>query len=145
MWRLYDWTCQRCGADQESAVEFPQGDDPPNFSALYCRHCKAVSTHERHRVNLPGKWLGDRPNAAIVSGGKFDTAGRAPVPRLPEFNGDSYSDFKDFVHTKDYKEVKEYRSAKKAENKVKQKRTKLIKAGANVDVRHHPLPGDPKF
>ena len=79
----------------------------------------------------------------MVKGGQFDTEGRKPLPPMPEFTGSTGHDFNDFRHTKEFKHAKEIRKAKALENKAKRKRAHAIRSGQNVDVRHHPLPGDP--
>jgi hypothetical protein len=135
---------------REGIVQYDQGTDPPDQHYLRCERCLRdkgykATPHDRVRISLPAKDLSDRPMSPMVAGGNFDTVGKKAVPQLPEFKGETGSDFKDFVNHKDYKATKKERQARLNENKAKAERARMIKAGANISIRHNPLPGDPSF
>lgn len=144
-YRLYDWECQRCYLSHEELVEQPEGSPPPGEAWLMCEVCGTVTEHKRHRINIFAQYLADRPHAPLVKGGRFDTEGYRQARALPEFTGETAQDFEDFRHAKGYQEVKRERARQHRENQVKRERARLIREGANIDVRHHPLPGDPKL
>lgn len=143
MLRLYDFLCS-CGARVEFLVEVPSGESPPKKIKQKCIHCEQTSMMERI-VSKPALYLGDRKMSPKVSGGSFDTMGCKRTPRPPEFKGDTYSDFKDFINTREYKEYKDKRKKIVKENSLKKKRANAMKKDPNLSIRHNPVPGDPSF
>ena len=143
MFRLYDWVCVDCNTSNERLIETKQGDDIPKYANMLCLECGKQSKMYR-RLPLVAQYMGEKPFAPVIHGGKFDTAGNKPTPPLPEFTGERFSDFKDYVNTKEYQENKTERKRIKKENAAKKRRLAALRRGENVNFRRDRLPGDPK-
>lgn len=141
---LYDWECDGCGAVQEHALSVETGS-PVSSRAhelwLDCRYCKGEERHER---------LFPRPQhytkAKITtqqSGGKYDTMGMAPVDPLPRLKPGQ--PLKELVVSKEYQDVKKRRKEQHENNLAKRERARLMRAGADIDLRVDKLPGDHPF
>lgn len=95
---------------------------------------------------LTAPYMGERVHNPMVSGGDFDTVGNKELPPLPKGGDDeSYHEFKSRVKSPEYQEVRRARDAAKRENAAKRERARLIRAGANINMRRDRLPGDPKI
>jgi hypothetical protein len=119
-YRNLDWECP-CGDKREALVWVPHGEPSPASAAIECETCGHVTDHER-RMSLPAAYLGEKPYAPKVYGGRFDTMGLAPLP--PRGHPD--------------------RERVKALNAEKKQRAAAMKRDPNIDLRTNPLPGDPK-
>ena len=136
MWRNADWRCS-AGHVHEELVQVSAGKKLPRSHFTCCRVCRKVVRCVRV-LSAPAKYLGDRPLSPRIRGGSFDTMGYKKLPALPEFKGETGTDFIDHVRTPAYQAAKKQRAAAKAENALKRRR-----AVAGVSFRHNPVPGDP--
>jgi len=159
--KLYDWRCNRCGAEAEHFIKVADGDTAPLQWQLPCG-CADVDTPHVRLASPPAKYMGDRIMAPRVYGGRNDTAGYKPVPDYPELrDGVTYEEREidgrvrkakvvkasaliDHQNTPQWKEVHREREAICDENAVKRARLPALKAG-KVDLRNSKLPGDPKL
>lgn len=147
MFRLYDWECRDCGDVHEEAIEFPQGDLPPKCIVAHCYRCDHRVSHHR-LFPLFSDITDETAFNPMVNGGKYDTTGHAPLPQLPQMppgterNSDN---LKQHYASKEWREACKARDHKQQENKAKQKRADLIRAGKNINMRRDKLPGDPKI
>ncbi len=148
MWRNFDWICKTCGLRSGQLIQVAQGTPPadwPHFSELPCRRCGRETEHERV-VSRPACYARAKIRAQIA-GGTYDTMGRkrlTPFPKSPD-KFESYAAFKDYVNTSEYREVTAKRKVEREQNEAKQARTKLMEAGADIDLREYKLPGDDPF
>lgn len=129
VFRLFDWSCLDCERAHEEVIEVESGKSAPETARLLCPTCERVTAHQR-MLPLVAQYMGEKPMAPQVFGGRFDTMGREKAPPPP---GESAS----------RSEVADWAREKKAvdgRNKAKRKRAK-----AGVDFRRNPLPGDPKW
>ena len=86
--RLFDFACIDCGFKQEALVDVPFGETPASRHELYCDDCDVVSWHDR-QLSLPAPYMGEKNLSPIVRGGRFDTAGHAPMPSYPDMPGEA--------------------------------------------------------
>jgi len=144
---LYDTECLTCGVEQEHVMD--RGE------RVQVAHCVACDMETEHRklagLMRPAQYLGDRPCAPQVYGGMYAdtmgyrTTGQPPPFELDEINAMSPEDNRAALKSKEYNSWADDEVKMLAENDAKQKRARAIKAGANVDMRTNPLPGDPKL
>lgn len=150
MYRYYDWECGDCdlrhgmvggGQDRPS-------DPSPDTAVIECPRC-GPAQHTKV-VSRPAKYLGDQADSPMVMGGNYDTMGyrksKLDMPQPPDdWNDFSASQVQDFFQQPEWKAWRDDEKRIAKEDKARRERTRLIKSGANIDVKHHPLPGDPKL
>ena len=145
MFRNYDWECSNCDCVSEYIVQFPQGEKPPKVIEEFCSQCDTTCQMTRC-LSLPSKYMGETVINPMVSGGSFDTVGKKKLPKMPMMpDGLNASAKKDFFYSKEYQSAKQRRKKVIKENRAKQKRAALIESGANINMRHDRLPGDPNI
>jgi len=142
---LFDLQCSSCGHIAEHFV-LHRG---PKMFHVECDECGETVSHVKCPVQKPAFYLGDRPRAPMVAGGSVDTVGaKRPEVSMPEMSDaqlETTAGVQDFYRSKHWKEYEKSNAATKKENAAKKERARLIKSGANIDMRSNPLPGDPKF
>jgi hypothetical protein len=157
MLRYYDWECSK-GHVHADLVEVPHGTDAPRFAEMHCPDCGGRPRAHRRIVSLTAKYLGEKLHSPMVYGSDLDTAGwkqpSIPMPHPPEADGppgaDGYTNIpgealREHFETPAWKEWYGESKALDKENAFKRKRRRAIKAGKNVDVKHHRVAGDPKL
>lgn len=85
MWKRYDWECSKCGDVIEPLTNVAAGESPPKTMRLRCDRCGAKVEFTR-LPSLCAKPSGAREAMATnidIAGGKWDTAGYKPLPKLP--------------------------------------------------------------
>ena len=90
MYRLYDFECGKCGRVAEHLIDVPRGEKAYARYSLFCRAgCSpfAETGHNRLATQLFAKYLKDREHNPRVFGGRFDTAGKQELPKLPKLPG----------------------------------------------------------
>ena len=170
--RLDDWECVDCGEVREELTE----KNGPKSTQLACVICEEKTDHRR-LMSAPARYLGKRLRqyyAPTIYGGKYDTQGYVPTPKLPDLPGADKADReytkaiealgdkatpetiqqvtrgcgKDAPTLADYREhhrKPEWQEAKKERAAIiKQNQEKRQRAAAGVPVREKPLAGDAK-
>lgn len=141
---LYDWECRLCGRVREESLDVETGSpvsDRPKHLWLRCDGCGFLSEHLRlfprpqHYVKAPIR--------TQQSGGKYDTMGFAPLDPLPRLQKDQ--PIGDLYHSKEYQDAKKRRAEQHQNNLAKRERARLMRAGADIDLRVDKLPGDNPF
>ena len=141
MLRWFDFECVKCGKQRPEFVEVPHGDEAPRRVILEC--CAGATPHRRI-MSRPARYVYDRPMMREVYGGSYDTMGHRSLTRLPELpEGATADQAMALFQTSDYQEIRKKRRHEVEMNKAKAARAEAAKAGANMDLRNTPLPGDP--
>lgn len=86
--RLFDFACVDCGFEQEALVDVPRGDVPAAKYELECDDCDTTTWQER-QLSAPAPYMGEKNLSPLVRGGRFDTAGQAPMPSYPDMPGEA--------------------------------------------------------
>ena len=147
---LYEFECLSCETQSEHVASW----QPTTRVPMPCHACGRV-TEQLRLISRPARYMGDRPERVMVYGGNYDTTGHRALPELPmpesetrEINGETFEVYseaacRDTFATHEWKEREAAADAIIAEDRVRRERTRAIKAGANIDLRSNPLPGDP--
>ena len=88
VYRQYDFSCTGCDAEAPYLVDVPSGELPLKSYDMQCQACGDVCAHER-LLSMPAPYMGERNLSPVVHGGKFDTAGKAPMPGYPDMPGEA--------------------------------------------------------
>lgn len=144
-YRLFDFRCQLCGSVHEDMVFVPTGEKSRNEYDMHCPDCGDSAPHDR-LMSRPAKYTGDMDVWGEVVGGKrFDTMGYRDMPSLPTLpSGASEMDYKYLCSSPEYKEIRAERRRIQKQNRRKRERAAARAKGERVNLRSHPLEGDPK-
>lgn len=148
-YRYYDWECTHCGDVSARLCWVPHGEGPPSGIKDYCQRCDDLVDVER-LISAPAEYMGEKPWAPMVAGGKFDTTGHAPVRQLPDPPSGAMSDpaaLREHFRSPEWKDAKAQRAEQTAHNRTKRERTRKMQQGQSFNLRRSEdrLPGDPKI
>ncbi|HDL49731.1 MAG TPA: hypothetical protein ENH33_07235 [Actinobacteria bacterium] len=141
---LYDWKCARCGRVIESSIYMEAGapvSERPKNLRIAC-DCSSSDTLHWRLFPRPQHYAKAKIRTQ-QTGGKYDTMGMAsvePLPRLQEGQ-----DMKELVLSSEYQDAKRRRTEQHGNNLAKRERARLMRSGADIDLRVDKLPGDHPF
>lgn len=172
---LFDWECSSCEAVSEAAVDRPAPATlliECGSCGVECEHKRLPPLTAKYLADRSFSPLvkggqfdtaGFKPAPAMPTIPGSDEVARrvsavlgsiprdAPIESAREAlraateGGPTAADCMAFVKSREYVEAERAHVSVRRENAAKQARARLIRAGRNVDVRHNPLPGDPKL